>query len=309
MTVILGGLMVGYTARKSGRAKEEWGSFLNRIALTYIQPFVIGIALWSMKAPDLKTLALPVFGFVLIVAMWPISALVARLMHMDRAKTGSFVTASMFSNVGFTYGTFVAFVLLGAQGAALASLYCVCFMPSLFTLGFYVARLHSPGKNQSPWEALIGVFNDAQTRNPILGIVAGLLLNVFHVPALPASAFIIDVCMPLTTATFLIAIGLGMHLSAVREYWRECLMLHGMKFVISPIVGLGLAWLFGYWQMGDHSLLQVVFIQSATPSGIMVVMLADVFDLNRKLAGALWLTTNITGTFLAPIIILVARSL
>lgn len=309
MTVILGGLTAGYCLRKSGRARASLGTQVNRLTLTFVQPFVIGIALWSMKPPDLRTLALPLFAFAMIVIMWPVGSVIAGALRMDRPTRGTFVTSSMFSNNGFTYGTFVAFVALGTEGAALGALYCVAFMPTFFTLGFYIGRRYSPGEQQSILAALWDLARDGQTRNPVLAVAVGLALNYARVPAPTCAPFIIDISMPTTTAAFLFAIGLGLRLSAVKTYWRECAVAHATKFLLAPAVGLGLAFLFGYWQMADHSLLRVAFIQSATPSAIMAVMLSDVFDLNRNLAGALWLATNITSVFLTPVILVIARML
>jgi predicted permease len=309
MAVILGGLMTGYCLRKSGWVAERQSNVINRFALMFIQPLVICLALWMMAPVTWRTLLLPLYGVTLIVALWPGAHLLGRALRLDRPSLGSFVTGSMFSNVGFTYGTFIAYVALGPAGAALGSLYCVSFMPSFFTLGFAVGRRYAPGSDQGLLRALGKQFADPQTRNPVLGIAAGLTLNLLRVPA-PASAdAIIDVAMPATTAAYLLAIGLGLHLSAVKDYWRECLLAHASKFVLGPIVGLALAAAFGYWRMADRSLLVVTFIQSAAPVAIMTVMLAEVAHLNAKLAGALWITTNVTGVLLAPAILLAARAL
>ncbi|MFO7946229.1 MAG: AEC family transporter [Armatimonadota bacterium] len=309
MVVILGGLIIGYTLRKSGRLPEQASTPLNEFVLTYIQPFVIALALWSMEPPDLQTLALPIFDIALILCLWPAGILISRLIRMDRPSRGSFVLMTMFSNVGFTYGTFLAYVAIGPQGAALGALYCVSFLPVLFTVGFFVARRHAPGSHAGALEALKDLVTDSHTRNPMVGIAAGLLLSFVGIGAPAASGFTIDILMPLTTALFLVAIGLGLRLSAVRDYWRECTLLHGARFLVSPAIGLALAFAFGYWQMADHDLLKVVFIQSATPAAIMAVMVADIFDLNKGLAGALWITTNVTSIFLAPVILYIASLL
>lgn len=309
MTVILGGLIIGYGLRKSGRVGDSVAGPVNRTTLTYIQPVVICLALWIMKRPAPHTLALPVFGVALVVAMWGVGVALARVLRMERDHAGAFIISCMFSNVGFTYGTFVAFAALGAEGAALGSLYCASFMPTVFTLGFYVGKRYSPGTHESVWQALRGLLADGQTRNPVLGIAAGLALNLLRVPAPAELPFAIDILMPTTTAAFLLAIGLGLRLSAVRVYWRECAVLHAAKFVISPAIGLLLAAAFGYWGAQDRAPLIVALIESATPTAVMAVMLADVFSLNRGLAGALWLTTNVTAVLLAPVILVLVKML
>jgi len=309
VVVILGSLTVGYGLRKSGRVQPAAGTTLNRYTLIFFQPLVICLALWAMDRPDWRTLALPLYGACLIVLMWPVGALLSRVFPMDMPSRGSFVTSAMFSNIGFTYGTFIAYILLGPKGAALGALYCVCFMPTFFTLGFFVSGRYGPGAARSIGGELLQLFKDAHTRHPILGIVVGLVLNFTGVRAPEASDAIIDLAMPISVAAFVLAIGMQLRLSAVKEYWRECVLAHATKFAISPLVGMGLAFVFGYWQMEDHSLLQVVFIQSSTPVAIMAVLLADIFDLNRRLAGALWLTTNLSAALLAPLVLIVARVL
>lgn len=312
MTVILGGLVLGYCLRRSGRTGPGLGTAVNRFALIWVQPVVMCLALWTMEQPDLGTLALPIYAVALIFLMWPVSALIVRATPSargDASTEGTVVLAGMFSNVGFTYGTFLAFVLLGANGAALASVYCMAFMPAVFTLGFFVARRYAGGEQQSFWHSLAAVFRDPETRNPVLGIVLGLAVNLLHIKPPPETALLIGVSMPLTTAAFLLAIGYGLELSSLREYWRLCALVHAAKFVVTPVLGLGLAWAFGYWQMVDHSLLKVCFIEAAAPVAIMSVMAVDIFGLNRRLAGALWLSTNLTGVILAPVILLIARVL
>lgn len=309
VTVILGALVAGYGLRKSGRAGPDWGPRVNRLALVWVQPLVIAVALWAMKRPDWQTLALPLFAFAHMVVMWPLGALAARLLPMSRPDRGAFVGSAIFNNQGFTYGTFLAFVALGSQGAALGSVYCIAFMPAFFTFGFYVGRRYSSQGNQGLWEAVRGMFSDAETRNPTLGILAGLALSALQAPIPPAAPLFIDVAIPATTAAFLLAIGLGLRLSAIRDYWRECLLMHAVKLILSPVAGLLLAVPFGYWALADHSLLKVCFIMCASPVAIMSVMLAQVFELNERLAGALWLTTNLSWTLGAPLILWATHAL
>lgn len=308
-SVILGGLSLGYALRKTGRVAEAAAVPINRFALIIVQPLVIALALWMMKPIDWQALLLPLYGIVLILAMWPVSALVGRIIGLERRSLGTFVSASMFSNVGFTFGTFIAYIALGPPGAALGALYCVSFMPSFFTLGFYAGRYYSPASEGSMWGALRQQFLDPATRNPVLGILVGLGLNAFHVAPPPHSDTIIALAMPATTASYLLAIGLGLHLSAVKVYWRECLLLHVSKFLISPVVGLLLAIPFGYWIVPDRSNLVVAFIEASAPVAIMSVMLAEMCDLNPKLAGALWITTNVSAVLLAPAVLVIARML
>jgi len=306
-TVILGGLAAGYCLRKSGRLSEDTGSAINRWAMAYLQPFVSIVALWVMDRPSWQAVALPLYAMVLIIVMWPVGVITARAMGLPGPAKGAFVGSCMFSNVGYTYGTFLAFVAMGPKGAALGSLYCLSFAPVFYTIGFYVGRRYAPGSAHSPWAALLSLLKERHTLYPILSIAIGLGLNLLGVRPPAESAFILDIAIPLVTAVFLVAIGLGLRLSAVRSYWRECVQLHLAKFLISPVLGLALAVPFGYWQAADHTLLRMALIEASAPTAIMAVLLADIFALDRHLAGALWLTTNVTAIFLAPVVLVVCR--
>ena len=71
-SVILGGLSLGYALRKTGRVAEAAAVPINRFALIIVQPLVIALALWMMKPIDWQALLLPLYGIVLILAMWPV---------------------------------------------------------------------------------------------------------------------------------------------------------------------------------------------------------------------------------------------
>lgn len=309
VTVILGGLVAGYCLRKAGRLPADFGTRVNRATLTWAQPVVIAIALWSMKPMTGQMLLLPVFGLLMVVLLALPAALTGRLLKLDTPARGTFITSAMFSNVGFTYGTFVAYAALGTPGAALGSLYCASFMPSVFTLGFAVARRYSAEGQCTVGEALRDLVRDSHTRNPVVGILVGLALNLWRVPTPAWTPTVIDLAMPTATAAFLLATGYGLRLSAVRAYWRECLVMQLLRMSLGPLIGALLAVGFGYWSLADRGPLTVVLIMASAPVGIMAALLSDIFGLNRQLAGALWLTTNIAGVLLAPVILVLVRLL
>jgi predicted permease len=82
-----------------------------------------------------------------------------------------------------------------------------------------------------------------------------------------------------------------------------------VKFLVTPAIGLSLAWIAGFWAMEDRTLLQVVFIQSTTPTAIMGLILAQLFDLDEQLANAAWLITNVAAVALAPVVLAIAAGL
>lgn len=309
VSVIVGALAVGYLARKLRVLPTELSPKITRAAMIWMQPPLLALLIWGLEAPGWRVALLPVMSAAIIALMWPIGAAGGRLMGLKRPQAGAFTVACMYSNMGLTYGAFVCYILLGEQGAALGMIWCMAFMPMFYTLGFVVSRRYGHDTPQTIGETLLDALREPESRNPLLGLAIGGLLYALA-PARPAAgAEIVDFLVPFSTGVYLFAIGLSLRLTSVVTYWRECMAIGAVKFLVTPAIGLSLAWIAGFWAMEDRTLLQVVFIQSTTPTAIMGLILAQLFDLDEQLANAAWLTTNVAAVALAPVVLAIAASL
>lgn len=309
VSVIVGALAVGYAARKLRMLPPALSPKITRAAMIWVQPPLLVLLIWGLEAPGWRVALLPVMGAAIVALMWPIGAMGARLMHLTRPQAGSFALSCMYSNLGLTYGAFVCYILLGEKGAALGMIWCMSFMPMFYTLGFVVARRYGQEALRTVRETLLDAMREPESRNPLLGLAIGGLLYALGLPRPEGAADVVDVMVPASTGIYLFAIGLSMRLTSVVTYRRECAAIGAVKFAVTPLLGLGLAWLAGYWALEDRALLQVVFIQSTTPTAIMGLILAQIFDLDEQLANAAWLTTNVAAVALAPLILQIAAGL
>ncbi len=283
LAVIIGALAVGYLARKLRWLPGERSRDISRFAMTWVQSMLIALLIWGLDAPSWRTALLPVILAVLIALNWPIGVLGARLMGLRRHAAASFVLACMFSNMGLSYGAFVCYMLLGEQGAALGMIWVMSFLPMYYTLGFIVARRYGHEGPQTLGETIRETLRSPESRNPLIGFAVGGALYALG-PARPEAVVqAVEVLVPSSTAIFLFAIGLSMRLTSVVTYWRECVAVGAAKFVVTPLLGLGLAWL--------------------------VLVLAQLFDLDEHLANAAWLTTNVAAAALAPLVLKIAAGL
>lgn len=309
LSVILGSLAVGYLSRKRRWLPEKLSANITRWTMTWVQPVLLALMIWGLEAPGWRTALLPLMLTALIAIAWPIGAFASRLMGLPNDQAGFVTLSFMFSNMGLTYGAFVCYILLGEQGAALGMIWCIAFMPMFYTLGFIVARRFGHDTPQPIGETIITTLREPESRNPLLGFAVGGLLYAVG-PLRPEGAGdVVDLLVPLSTGIYLFAIGLSLRLTSVVTYWRECLAIGWMKFVLTPALGLAMAWLAGFFAMEDHTLLKVVFIQSSTPTAIMGLILAQLFDLDQHLANAAWITTNVAAVALAPLILKIAAGL
>ena len=308
VAVILGGLVVGYLAQRRG-LPDRHSPTIQKVTLSYAEPIVIVLALWSLTAKGLQTFSLPFLAAALIVLMWPVGHFAGRLQGLKRKELGAYVIASMFSNVGITYGTFLCYALLGERGVALGYLYVTSFLPMIYILGFYVARLYGQGEKISAWRAFVETVSRPESRNPLIATVAGLALFAAGLPRPEIARPVVEIFVPLTTFAKLFAIGLSMKPQIMAGYWRQAVVMHVLKFAVSPAIGIGLAAAAGLFHNPDRALLQVMFIESAAPSAIMSLVLAQVTGLNVQLANACWLATNLSAVALAPLWLYIASAL
>ncbi len=308
VAVILGGLVVGYLAQRRG-LPDRHSPTIQKVTLSYAEPIVIVLALWSLSAQSLRMFTLPFLAAALIVVMWPIGHLVGRLQGLRGRDLGAFVIPAMFSNVGITYGTFLCYALLGERGVALGYLYVTSFLPLIYMLGFYVARLYGSGERMSAWGAFVETVGRPESRNPLIATVVGLVLFALGLPRPEGARIVVDIFVPLTTFAKLFAIGLSMKPRIMAGYWRQAAAMHGLKFAVSPAIGLLLALAAGLTHNPDRALVQVMFIESAAPSAIMSLVLAQLAGLNVQLANACWLATNLSAIALAPVWLYIASTL
>jgi len=309
LSVILGALALGYLARKLRWLPGTLSRRTSRFAMSWLQPPLVALLIWGLQAPGWRTAMLPVILAALIAINWPVGVLGSRLLGLRPDRAGSFIVSCMYSNMGLTYGAFVCYILLGERGAALGMVWILSFMPLFYTLGFFVARRYGGDGRQTLGETILGTLRAPESRNPLIGFAVGGLLFAFAPERPPIAGSVVEVWVPVSTAVYLFAIGLSMRLSSVVTYWRECAAIGVVKFAVTPVLGLGIAWLLGYWAMPDRALLQVVLIQSASPASIMGLVLGQIFDIDEHLANAAWLTTNVAAVALAPVLLHVASTL
>ncbi len=306
--VIVLSLVAGYLCRRRGLLTPSRAPQISRTGLTFLSPAVTFLVMWALAPVGWGAAALPLICVLCILLMWPPAAGLGRRLFPEPGSRAAWTICAMFSNQGTTYGTFLCYIALGAQGAALATIFVLPFMPTLYLLGFSLAGRYT-GRVASPWHALAHTFRHGYSRNPLIGIVLGLLMRLL-VPELPQVGHrALEVLVPLDTAIQLFAIGLTLRLSVIGGYLRPVVVMHALKFLLTPLLGLGVTATLGLWGQAENQMVKVVLIQCSTPVAILSLVIAQATRLNVDLANSLWLTTNLFAAAWAPVVLWVARLL
>lgn len=214
------------------------------------------------------------------------------LSSFDRSSQGSFILAAMLGNTGFV-GLAIALAIVNAKDTNWAVLYSLSNnVIGTYGLGVFVASYfgHSGTKNNF-WVQLRDVITVPSLWAFFLGFLTqNIDLPQFIVPALDASVKVV-----IASALFLVGIRLG----TVRG-WQN-LKLAAIPtllkvFIIPLIVGLSATY-FGL--TGDPRLSLV--LMSGTPTALAVLILAEVYNLNRELLASNIVMTSVGLLLVFPL--------
>jgi predicted permease len=122
-------------------------------------------------------------------------------------------------------------------------------------------------------------------------MLVGVLLNLAGVVRPQPLEWLNHVLIPLDTALYLTAIGSQLHLASPRPHLAPCLVMSGIKFLYTPLVAWLLVAAFGLQGLPRF----VVLLQASTPVAVSPMVLPLLFNLDRRLANALWLFTTVAS--------------
>ena len=194
---------------------------LQSLAVFCLIPCSAMLSLWGLPSPDSRLLVLPFLGIASWIWGGILSLRVARGLHLDGPRTGSFYCCGTFANLG-AVGALVSVLFFGEKAIAIVALFRLCEEMFYFGISFPVARRLGGGE---------GVFSLRSFRpDPVLLLILtalglGLALNVLGVPRPAPLGSLAAAAMLLATVLFLFAIGLGLRLSRVSCYAREAAAL------------------------------------------------------------------------------------
>ena len=117
-----------------------------------------------------------------------------------------------------------------------------------------------------------------------------MLLHWSRLPRPAVCESVNHVLIPIETGLYLMAIGSQLHLPRPSRRWvAPVVVMCAIKFLYTPAVG----WLISRVLGLDGLARFVVLLQASMPVAISPLMLPMLFGLDRRLSGALWLSTTL----------------
>ena len=293
-------LVIGYVLKEKGLAREDWGRPISRFVIWFFNTAVSVLAAWVLPRTT-EMAKLPLIAMLFGTAITFTALAMARLHpRHTRPDRGAYIVASTISNYGFTLGGFICLIFLGETALAMSVVYIFPLVAFIYLVWFPIARYYGTYSGKTTLaQSFFMAFSDITTL-PLLGTLVGLGLNFAGVGR-PEFLGPTNVVLVYTgTATSMFTIGVTLQLGSVGGYKLENLSVSLTKFIIGPLLGYGIAKLFGAGQLQT----QVVVILSSVPVGLFASFAASIFGLNRNLGNSLFvINTAAYLTIILPLIV------
>ena len=309
ISLVIIGISIGYLIQilvKKGHVSlpiNKLRQALQKSALLFLNPVAILGATWVADIQDIKIAALPFMGMTALFSGGFVAFLISRKLQFTRKQTGSYIVCGGFTNIG-SLGALFCFLFLGEKGFALVPFYKLFEELIYYAIGFPVAKSFSDDLTGTPsfLRRLKTVATDIFVVVAVSSIFTGLMLNISGVSRPPVFATINTVFIPLAALLLLISIGMAMRFSSVNTFLKPGILIAGIKFVMVPLIVVGIGYLFGLDKIDNGLPLKVVLILSSMPVGVFAMVPPTIYGLDIDLANACWLMTNAAVLFQIPLL-------
>jgi predicted permease len=304
LAMLLGGLVLGYAARKTGLLAERRARPMHLVNIVAFQTNVAWLTMWGVVW-HWDLIRLPIVGLILSLAMTMLGLVLGRLHRFEGRDRATFALCCGMSNLGTTGGLLVIYVILDLEAVKLGNVFLLYWSFYTFLFCFPLARHFGAETRVGVLRLIAGSVMDVRTL-PLAAMLLGLGLGVWG-PTQPAVCkSILPVLILVSGFLAMFAIGVTLHLSKVREFLHAYLTQAAVKFVLSPLVAAGLVLAFALH--GPDA--KVVLIDASMSQAFYSVMIANIFGLNVHLANSMFLVNTLTFLLVVfPVLSLVVPAL
>ena len=282
-------LLAGYIAYQRGRISDALCNALIRFNIIVMATLLAVLSFWVMPLSR-SLLWLPLFSALFMLVPGSIAYLTFARRHKDALSRGAYYMSAMLTNIG-TIAGLSAFILYDEVGFAYVQIVSSFQVGLLVLVCFPLAAMFRAQGAKEEARVHLSLRELFLTPNqvPVLGLIAGLALNVCGVerPAVLAAAFQALVHIGAWTALF--PVGCLVDFSRALPYIKKTADLIPLRFLLTPLIFFGLCRLL----FVDSVLIGSVLLIAAAPTAINAVLTARLYKLNVDLTVASFLVTTV----------------
>ena len=286
----------GYTARKRRWASERVSVPLQLGALLWGWSPVAMVSFWRLplSGPDGRQVAIVMLmqPVVMVITTMVAAALAARL-RATAAQRGVLLIGAGISNTGFTLGAFLCYALIkpGPLALSYGMAFTMAMGVSLVLVMYPLAHHYGGTGGGSILRLVIASFTTVRAM-PLYLSGFGVLLNLAGIPV-PRQLddwHIMEAIFFLGAGAAYAGIGLRLRLGDSLAAWRMHLILAAVQFIVHPAATLAILVMLAAAGATPLPLVRdVLVVESFMPTAINIVILANLFHLDARLASVLWL--------------------
>jgi predicted permease len=327
-------ILAGYISRERGWLHEDFSRKIHWVTIVILWSSAGFFALWNLE-PKIANLWVLVIEPLLVVIPAFLIIPLGKAIKLRRNQVGVLALAAGLRNSGFALGAFLAYAilpvgeLLRQQGdvgqeqidalsiSALAYGMLIVMTMSMAVVVFLfpmVQHFASGDDDKQPigriiyksfvdWKAML-----------FYSSAAGITLAYLRVPV-PTIVFdwyILKGLIFVGSATAYFGIGMRLHIHHLKPHVKSHALVAAVKFLATPILTLGLLVIARNIGIAPPpGMLQQSFMLIALmPTAIQVVIVANLFHLDARMAGSVWIVNTLIFLCLVlPTILIVAPRL
>ncbi len=270
-------------------------STLSKLNIYFVVPAFIFVKLYSTQFTASLFGKVLLFFILLVIILYAISTLFAKVLGLDRGKKTAFSNSTMFFNSG-NYGVPVNELAFKGDPFAMSIQVIVLTLQNILTFSYGIFALQSV--NNSKWKAMIGYF-----KMPVLyAMGAGLICNALNIQV--PSVILVPANMIANAMIGLALLTLGAQVARIQFKAALSAVYSSLtiRLIISPIIALFIIWLFRV----DGMTAQALLIASAMPTSVNSAVIAEEYKNYPEFAAQVVLFSTIISAFTVSFVIYLA---
>lgn len=292
-------ILVGAFLKKIRFPSIDFWPQLERLVYFFLFPIMLATRLALADFSDVAVGRVLLAVFLLLLAMTFLLVIARRFISRNGPEFTSIYQG------GIRFNTYVAIAasaeLFGGLGTALAAIIMALMIPLLNVLCVFIFSIYAGEQRMSLRSTFMAVI-----KNPlIIGCLLGIFLNITGVGMpgwiQPVMEIISSAALPLG----LLAVGVGLNLSALRTAGKPLIISSAFKLLIMPLVALGLSILLKL-EVQEQAML-VLF--AAVPTATSAYILARQLGGDAPLMAAIVTAQTLVAMLTLPLVIYVNQLL
>lgn len=331
--IIAAGLLIGYAIQRIVRARGTAKDLtlarprrvLQVVALLVFNPIAAFSAIWAFQLDEIRIALMPLMGILTLVVGGSAGILLGRALKLPKPQAGAYFTSSGMFNIG-SIGALVVFIFLGEAGFALVPFFRLFEEFSYYAFAFPIAKSFSPVLDTNDGGAggqsvpaggttdsaaprsgrrILRILADPFIIVAVASIALGFTLNLSGLERPAFFSTVNSIVIPIASLLLLVSIGMAMRFGQVGRYLKEAFLVAGTKFIIVPVIVVGVAAALGLGRIDGGLPLKVIVILSSVPVGFIALVPPSLYKLDVDLANSAWFITTALLAVVIPLQMLV----